>query len=65
MHDGPGTLQAIRLTVTTSCVYTKGGVLVGVTVFGDMRDLEAPEKFGLLIVGWDYSESLNVILIDD
>jgi hypothetical protein len=45
--------------------YTKDGVPLGVTVYGDVQDLDAPGRYGLVVVGWDYSESLNVILIDD
>ena len=45
--------------------YTKDGVPLGVTVYGDLNDLDAPGRYGLVVVGWDYSTGLNVILLDD
>ena len=45
--------------------YTKGGVPLGVTVYGDIRDLDSPGRYGLEVVGWEYREGLNVILMDD
>jgi hypothetical protein len=45
--------------------YTKDGVPLSVTVYGDVNDLDAPGRYGLIVVGWDYSMSLNVILLDN
>ncbi len=45
--------------------YTKNGIPLGVTVYGDISDLDAPGRYGLGVVGWEYTEGLNVILIED
>lgn len=45
--------------------YTKEGVPLGVTVYGDLNDLDEPGRHGLDVVGWDYSEGINVILIEE
>jgi len=44
--------------------YTKSGVSLSVTLYGDTRDLDHPGEYGLSIVGWDYEEGMNVQLLD-
>lgn len=44
--------------------YMKQGVPLSVSVYGDIQDLDAPGEYGLIVTGWDYSESLNLFLLD-
>ncbi len=44
--------------------YRKAGVSLGVTLYGDAKDLEHPGEYGLSIVGWDYENGLNVQQLD-
>lgn len=44
--------------------YAKEGVPLSISVYGDVRDLDEPGRYGLVVTGWDYSESLNLFLLD-
>lgn len=45
--------------------YAKEGVLLNVTSYGDISDIEVSGASGLSIVGWNFGDSLNAILIGE
>lgn len=46
--------------------YIKDGTPLSVTVYGDMRELDEPGRYagGLVVSGWEYTTSINVIPLE-
>ena len=44
--------------------YIKGGTPLSVTAYGDMRSIDKPDDYELVVIGWEYTTSINAILME-
>jgi len=45
--------------------YTKNGLPLSVTVYGDIRGIDDPKAYELVVVGWEFTLSHDVIPLDE